>query len=108
MAELRPGRPARGTTTGRPLLVLFDLLGRRWAMRVLWELRHGALTFRELQAACDQVSPTVLNTRLRELTEAGLIAHHAGEGYQLTRRSRDLGRALGPLQDWADRWAEEL
>ena len=63
----RPGRPVRGSKTGRPIMALMDLLGRRWALRVIWELRDGRLTFRALQEACGGVSPTVLNQRVREL-----------------------------------------
>src|SRR6202035_4396571 len=67
-----PGRPVRGSQTGRPVMALLDLLGRRWALRILWELRDGsALTFRQLQARCGDISSSVLNDRLRELREAG-------------------------------------
>lgn len=84
-------------------MALLDLLGRRWALRVLWELRgERVLTFRELQAACDGVSPTVLNRRLAELRDAGVVTHE--DGYRLTRRGRSLMSALAPLQDWAQDW----
>ena len=66
------GRRVRGSRTGRPVMVLLDLLGRRWTLRILWELREGALTSRALRTACDEASPTVLNERLKELREAGL------------------------------------
>jgi DNA-binding HxlR family transcriptional regulator len=86
-------------------MALLDLLGRRWALRILWELRDGALTFRELQARCDGMSPSVLNERLAELREAG-IAEGSPEGYALTDEGARLLRDLGPLQRWADRWAK--
>ena len=66
----RPGRPVRGSQTGRPIMALMDLLGRRWTLRVIWELRDGRLTFRALQEACGGLSPTVLNQRVRELRRA--------------------------------------
>ena len=69
----RPGRPVRGSQTGRPIMALMDLLGRRWTLRVIWELRDGRLTFRALQEACGGLSPTVLNQRVRELRESGLL-----------------------------------
>jgi DNA-binding HxlR family transcriptional regulator len=85
-------------------MALLDLLGRRWALRVIWELRDDArLTFRELQRHCDGVSSSVLADRLRELGEADLVAH-AGEGYALTAQGRDLLTRLGPLDDWAAKW----
>jgi DNA-binding HxlR family transcriptional regulator len=85
-------------------MAALDLLGRRWALRVLWELRAGPLTFRALRAACDAISPTVLNARLAELREAGLL-ERGDDGYALTRNGRELGAALAPLQKWADRWS---
>jgi len=102
MATPRPGRPVRGSSSGRPIMALLDLLGRRWALRVLWELRAGPATFRELRARCDTMSPSVLNTRLHELREAGIVGD-AG-GYSLTRRGRKLLAALAPLDAWSRGW----
>src|ERR1700749_4673223 len=71
----RPGRPVRGSQTGRPIMALLDLLGRRWALRIIWELRDASSpNFRELQDRCGGISSSVLADRLRELTEAELIA----------------------------------
>ena len=104
--EPRPGRPARGSATGRPIMALLDLLGRRWALRVLWELRAGEpLTFRELQARCSEVSSSVLNDRLRELRGAGIVEAERGRGYSLTPEGSRLLEDLAPLDDWARRWA---
>lgn len=85
-------------------MAALDLLGRRWALRVLWELRSGPLTFRALQDACGDVSPAVLNGRLRELREARVVERVA-TGYALTAHGRRLGEALSPLDRWAKRWA---
>jgi DNA-binding HxlR family transcriptional regulator len=103
-----PGRPVRGSQTGRPTMALLDLLGRRWALRVLWELRDGErLTFRELQARCGEISSSVLNDRLRELREAGILAAGSTGGYQLTETGQQLLLALQPLDAWAKRWAAD-
>ena len=85
-------------------MALLDLLGRRWALRVLWELRDGPLSFRALQARSDAVSPSVLNARLAELREADIVGARPGEGYALTREGERLLAALAPLQTWATRW----
>jgi len=98
-----PGRSVRGSATGRPIMALLDLLGRRWTLRILWELRTGTPTFRQLQQRCDAVSSSVLSARLRELGEAGIVAHD-GSGYALTSAGRDLLARLLPLHDWAERW----
>ena len=101
-----PGAPVRGSTTGRPIMALLDLLGRRWALRVLWELRTGeSLTFRRLQARCAEVSSSVLNDRLRELRDAGIVTAQPSRGYSLTPEGLRLIDDLAPLDDWAKRWA---
>lgn len=97
-------KPVRGSRTGRPLMALLDLLGRRWTLRVVWELRGEPLSFRALQAACEGMSPSVLNQRLAELREALLV--EAGEtGYMLTPRGRELMLLFEPIQRWAESWA---
>lgn len=106
-ARPRPGRPVRGSRTGRPIMAAFDLLGRRWALRVLWELRDGALTFRSLQADCESVSPAVLNTRLGDLRDAGLVVLEP-QGYALTQLGAELIDALAPLDRWSTRWERSL
>jgi DNA-binding HxlR family transcriptional regulator len=84
-------------------MALLDLLGRRWALRILWELRDGdTLTFRELQSRCGGLSSSVLNDRLRELREAGIVE---GDRYQLTDDGRELLAALASLDAWAKRWS---
>lgn len=95
-----------GSQSGRPIMVLLDLLGRRWCLRVLWELQGGGKTFRELQSLCGDVSPTVLNTRLRELRQAGLVEHVHPGGYHLTDTARELSTQLLEISRWADQWAK--
>jgi DNA-binding HxlR family transcriptional regulator len=86
-------------------MVLFDLLGRRWTLRVLWELRSEPLTFRRLQTQCGDMSSSVLNERLRELRDAGVVEQAPGQGYNLTPEGQALLEALKPLSTWADRWS---
>jgi DNA-binding HxlR family transcriptional regulator len=97
------GSSVRGSKSGRPIMVVLDLLGRKATMRVLWELRGEPLTFRGLQDACE-TNPGVLNTRLKELRSTGLVEHTEG-GYRLTVEGRKLSTALKPLNAWAKRWA---
>ena len=103
-----PGQPVRGSRSGSPIMALFDLLGRRWAMGVLWTLcTGGPCTFRELQERCNSISPTVLNTRLRELRDA-LLVEHSDAGYQATELGRSLYELLMPLGAWSRGWGEQL
>jgi DNA-binding HxlR family transcriptional regulator len=97
-------RRVRSSRTGRPIMVLLDLLGRRWALRILWELRNGALTSRALRTACDEASPTVLNERLKELREADFI-ELGDAGYALTALGRELSEKFMPLHHFAERWS---
>jgi len=99
-------RPVRGSSSGRPIMALLDLLGRRWALRLIWELREGPLVFRALQARCG-VSPSVLNTRLAELREA-LIVEAGDEGYRLSVRGVELLQLFDPVNQWAANWAAAL
>ena len=102
----RPGEPVRGSASGRPIMALLDLLGRRWALRVLWELREEALQFRALQERCGGLSSSVLNDRLRELRAAGIVVR-GEEGYELSDEGRELLERLEPLRDFSERWAAD-
>jgi len=88
-------------------MVLFDLLGRRWSLGILWNLSDANRTFRDLQSRCNSASPTVLNTRLKELRAAGLVMK-ADHGYALTGDGRELFNLLEPLGDWAGNWSKRL
>jgi DNA-binding HxlR family transcriptional regulator len=106
MATPLPKRRVRGSATGRPIMALLDLLGRRMAGRILWELRDGSFTFRSLQEAAG-TNPSVLNIRLRELREARLV-EHGPEGYGLTPHGKELLRLFLPLHVWAEDWARQF
>lgn len=101
----RPGQKVRGSTTGRPLMAAMDLLGRRWALRILWELRNGPIGARSLRALCDGMSSSVLYERLNELGESGLVARTEDNRYALSEIGAALGSALKPLDAWAETWA---
>jgi DNA-binding HxlR family transcriptional regulator len=98
--------PQQKKAQPRPIMALLDLLGKRWMLRVVWELREQALTFRALQTACDDISPTVLNTRLKQLAEAQLISVSDGSGYALTPLGVELFERFMPVVDWSIRWAK--
>lgn len=105
MPAPRPGRPVRGSRTGRPILVLLDWLGRRGSLRLLWELRDGPLPFRELQRRAEISSPNIVSTRLREGCELRILERDAEGRYALTPRGRELGAILLELDAWAKDWA---
>jgi len=102
---IESGKKVTGSRTGRPIMVLLDLLGQRWTLRVLWELRDGPIKFRALRENCDDVSPTVLNARLKQLREAGIV-ELGDEGFYLSERGLDLARHLAGLNRWAKDWSQ--
>ncbi len=107
MPTPKPGTKVRGSQTGRPIMAILDLLGRRWALRVLWELhQNGPSSFRALQKLCGDISPTVLNARLKELREASIVELQDGGGYFITKEGAALSKNIYHLNVWAKRWAE--
>lgn len=100
-----PRKTVRGSKTGRPIMALLDLLGRRWTLRIIWELRDGPLTSRALRERCDDVSPTVLQSRVNELREAGLVDLETPGGYVMTPLGQELSGMTLHLYRFADRWA---
>ena len=86
-------------------MALLDLLGRRWMLRIMWELLEQPAGFRQLQVRCDGMSPSVLSQRLQELKEAGVLELRDDQ-YCFTSEGRELFVVLAPLRAWATRWAQ--
>jgi len=91
-----PGKPVRGSKTGKPIMALMDLLGRTWSLGIIWNLANEVYTFRQLQSSCDGISPTLLNTRLKELRHAAIIKKTNG-GYVLTKLGEELLQLIYPM-----------
>jgi DNA-binding HxlR family transcriptional regulator len=89
------------------MLALLDLLGRRWALRILWELRLEPATFQSLQARCDSMSTSVLSQRLAELREAQLVEKE-GATYRLSEPGSRLLRRLDGMEEWTQEWARRV
>ncbi|MQA85155.1 MAG: transcriptional regulator [Streptosporangiales bacterium] len=89
-------------------MVAFDLLGRRWALRIVWELREEHLGFRALQQRCGGMSSSVLRDRLAELAGAAIVEIDDAGRYALSEHGRGLLAALRPLSRWADEWGRSV
>ena len=96
-------KKVRGSETGRPIMALLDLLGRRWVLRLVWELRAGPKRFRELQELIG-ASPTIVNMRLRDLRAARLVELDPESGYRLTALGQELLKLFLPLHVWSEGW----
>jgi DNA-binding HxlR family transcriptional regulator len=107
MAIPKPGQPVRGSQSGAPIMATFDLLGRRWAMGIIWNLSQGPMTFRGLQNSCESISPSILNRRLKDLKEAELLERSL-DGYVLTSLGEELFSLLKPLGQWSVHWARKV
>ncbi len=84
---------------------LLSLLESRYAIRVLWALKDGhPQTFRLLQDSIGGITPNTLNTRIKELRQAGLMGH-GDDGYLVTPVGADLLKRISELQAFAGRWA---
>ena len=101
----RPGSPVRGSTTGRPLMAALDLLGRRWTLRLLWELRNGPVGPRAILTSCNGLSSSVLYRRIGELDDAGLVERLPDGSYALSGLGQELSEAISPLSHWSEKWA---
>lgn len=107
MAPAKPGAKVRGSISGSPINALFDILGRRWALGILWYLDDGACTFRRLQELCGGMSPTILNARLKELQDADIVERTL-DGYALTERGQELRSCIVPVANWSATWAKDV
>ncbi|MBB4220754.1 winged helix-turn-helix transcriptional regulator [Variovorax guangxiensis] len=98
---------AQPAASRRPIMRLLEQLGRKGTLRILWELRDGQpQSFRALRTSTDQMSPSVLNDRLKELRAVGVV-ELAVAGYVLTEAGAELVRRLLPLNQWANRWLDD-
>jgi DNA-binding HxlR family transcriptional regulator len=89
-------------------MAALDLFGRRWSLRILWELQPGPLGFRALQQRCDNMSSSVLRQRLTELLDARIVEQRPDLAYALSPLGHGAYRALRPLVRWSDGWAGAL
>jgi DNA-binding HxlR family transcriptional regulator len=105
MRPASTARAVRGSSSGRPIMALLDLMGRRMALRILWELHRAVqpLTFRALLSAAE-TNPALLNTRLKDLRAASLVLL-TDAGYCLTDQGRSLMSLMLPLHGWAELWS---
>jgi DNA-binding HxlR family transcriptional regulator len=104
----RPPRPRRlmpGSQTGRPIMAALDLLGRRWVLRLLWELRDSPPGARALRSRCEAMSSNVLYLCLRELETAGPVGRDGADCCLLTPMGGALGAAIASEDACARQWA---
>ncbi len=58
------------------LVMMNDLIGGKWKLRILWHIMNGDNRFSMLEKTIDNITPKVLMSQLNELEESGLILKH--------------------------------
>jgi DNA-binding HxlR family transcriptional regulator len=94
-----------------PIAKATELPGDRWTLLIVRELLVGGRRFSVLQRGLGTISPALLTSRLKALTEHGLIVKRKIPGqktyeYFPTPACEELGPVLKGLGDWGMRWAK--
>lgn len=87
-----------------------EQVGERWSLLVIRDLLSGPKRFTDLMKRLAGITPKTLTQRLRELTDAGLVAEDRQPGrrevwYQLTDAGRELETITDALSWWGLRHA---
>lgn len=95
-----------------PVAKSAEILGDTWSLLIVRELLLGSTRFSTLQKGMPRISPTVLNTRLKQLEARGVIARRPlsgqrGHEYRLTPAGKELGPVIESLVLWGTRWARD-
>jgi DNA-binding HxlR family transcriptional regulator len=95
-----------------PVAKSAEIIGNPWSLLIVRELLLGSSRFSLLQKGLPRISPTVLNTRLKELEEHGVLVKRRltglrGHEYRLTPAGRELSAVIEALAVWGMRWARD-
>ncbi len=92
-----------------PVAHALDVIGERWALLVIRELRLGPRRYADLQAALPAISPSVLAQRLHDLERAEVVCKRAlrapirAQLYGLSPWGADLEPVFVALASWGSR-----
>jgi DNA-binding HxlR family transcriptional regulator len=97
-----------------PVAHAMDVLGERWAVLVVRELRLGPRRYSDLAANLPGIGPNVLAQRLRELEHSGVVRRRtlpppaAARVYELTAWGAELEPVFAALARWGTRSPQPL
>jgi DNA-binding HxlR family transcriptional regulator len=103
-----------GTSGDCPLADLIDMIGGRWKVLALWQLREGRKRFTELRRLMPGVTQKMLTQQLRQLEADGLVWREVFPQvppkveYGLTATGEELGELLVTLSKWAKTYMPNL
>ncbi|TVX88147.1 winged helix-turn-helix transcriptional regulator [Paenibacillus agilis] len=88
----------------------YQLIGKKWIGLIIHTLLDGPKRFSEIHAYIPDLSKRVLNERIKELEDCGIINRNViptrpiRTEYSLTIKGTELGKALVPVEQWAKKW----
>jgi DNA-binding HxlR family transcriptional regulator len=101
----------RGYQQACPVARALDVIGERWALLILRDLRRkGPLRFQEFAKTLPGIAPNMLSARLKQLEAQGVIAtrlyakHPPRYEYFLTLKGEALAPVLKALYVWGERY----
>jgi DNA-binding HxlR family transcriptional regulator len=92
-----------------PVARTLDIVGDRWTMLILRDLRDGPRKFHELQTSLAGISPNTLSARLKNLEQHAIVErrfyedHPPRAEYVLTSKGDELRSVLGALRKWGEK-----
>lgn len=107
-AEGGPASASACDTLSEPLARVMTMLGKRWTGVVLSTLMQGPVFFNDLKRGIPGINDRILNERLVELAELGLVTRTVVDAgpirvrYQLTENGAAMRPALNELTRWAE------
>ncbi len=85
-----------------------EVVGERWTLLIVRDLQFGPRRFTDLARTLNQITPTRLTARLRQMEAAGLVAREFPRGgREVWYRLTESGLALAPVIDALTLWGIE-
>ena len=87
--------------------VVLEIVGDKWSLLVVRNLRNGPRRFTELKKSIDGISQRMLTVTLRSLERDGILTRTVHEvmpphvSYELTPMGVTLREAAAPLLEWS-------
>lgn len=89
-----------------PIANTLDLVGDKWSLLVIRDLRRGKRTYSELLNSPEGIPTNILADRLKRLEEAGIVVRSAYQerpvryAYALSEKGQALRGVLQALVEW--------
>src|SRR3954451_23240078 len=88
----------------------YHLIGKKWIGLIIHTLMEEPKRFNEIHTFIPDLSKRVLNERIKELEEYGIVLRNVitdrpvRTEYSLTKKGTDLGKSLKVVETWAKKW----